>query len=115
VVKPRPIPELAARAEQVLLPVVRAGSDPVSYGWLAERITEPGEAPLPPRLMGQVLTHLRDQGGTWSWSPRLTAFVVSAETGEPGVGYFVPELADAAAIREQTHRRVVAGVYDSGE
>jgi hypothetical protein len=28
---------------------------------------------------------------------------------------FVPELADAAAIREQTHRRVVAGVYDSGD
>jgi hypothetical protein len=76
VVKPRSISELAARAEQVLLPVVRSGSDPVSYGWLAERITE---------------------------------------TGEPGVGYFVPELADAAAIRAQTHRRVVSGVYDSGE
>jgi hypothetical protein len=31
------------------------------------------------------------------------------------VGYFVPELADAAAIRKQTHRRVVAGVYNSGD
>lgn len=60
-----------------------------------------------------MLTFLRDKGGTWS--PRLTAFVVSAETGEPGVGYFVPELADAAAIREQTHRRVVNGVYSTGE
>jgi len=45
----------------------------------------------------------------------LTAFVVSAETGEPGVGYFVPELADAAAVRRQTHQRVVSGVYDSGD
>lgn len=94
--------------------VVRAGPEPVSYGWLAERITEPGESPVPARLIGQVLTYLRDQGGSWSWSPRLTAFVVSAETGEPGVGYFVPELADAAAIRAQTHQRVVSGVYDSG-
>lgn len=114
-VKPRSIPELAARAERVLVQVVRSGADPVSYGWLAERITGPDEPPLPARLMGQVLTYLRDQGGTWSWSPRLTAFVVSAETGEPGVGYFVPELADAAAIREQTHQRIVSGVYDSGE
>lgn len=96
------------------MPVVRAGADPVTYGWLAERITEPGEPPLPARLMGQVLTHLRDRGGSWSWSSRLTAFVVSAETGEPGVGYFVPELADAAAVRQQTHQRVVSGVYDSG-
>jgi hypothetical protein len=70
---------------------------------------------LPALLMGQVLTYLRDHGGSWSWSPRLTAFVVSAETGEPGVGYFVPELADAAAIREQTHKRVVSGVYHSGD
>lgn len=97
------------------MPVIRAGSDPVSYGWLAERITEAGESPLPARLMGRVLSHLRDQGGTWSWSPRMTAFVVSVETGEPGVGYFVPELADAGAIRAQTHQRVVSGVYDSGE
>lgn len=115
VTKPRSIPDLAHRAERALVPVVRAGADPVTYGWLAGRITEPGEPPLPARLMGQVLTHLRDQGGTWSWSPRLTAFVVSAETNEPGVGYFVPELADAAAIREQTHQRVASGIYDSGD
>jgi hypothetical protein len=115
VAKQRSIPVLAHRAEVALLPVVREGADPVSYGWLAEKITQPGEPVLPARLMGQVLTYLQDQGGSWSWSPRLTAFVVSAETGEPGVGYFVPELADAATIREQTHQRVVSGVYDSGD
>lgn len=103
------------RAEKALVAVVRAGAEPVHYGWLAEEITGPGEAPVPARLVGQVLTYLRDQGGTWSWSPRLTAFVVSRETGEPGVGYFVPELADAAAIRAQTHQRVISGVYDTGE
>lgn len=115
VTKQRSIPELAHRAERALVPVVRAGADPVTYGWLAERLTEPGEAPLPARLMGQVLTHLRDKGGSWSWSSRLTAFVVSAESGEPGVGYFVPELADAAAIRQQTHQRVASGIYASGD
>lgn len=113
--KQRSIPELAQRAERALVPVVRAGSAPVTYGWLAEQITEPGEQALPALLMGQVLTHLRDKGGSWSWSPRLTAFVVSSESGEPGVGYYVPELADAAAIREQTHQRVASGVYDSGD
>ena len=34
---------------------------------------------------------------------------------KPGVGYFMPELADAAMIREQTRHPVASGVYRSGD
>lgn len=110
----RTVPDLARRAELALVPVAVAGPDPVTQAWLAEQLVQPGERAISARTMMQALTHLRDRPGRWSWSPRLTAFVVG-ETGEPGVDYTVPGLDDAAAVREQTHRRLAAGVYAAGD
>ncbi|MDT9592635.1 hypothetical protein RDV89_06135 [Nocardioides zeae] len=111
----RTVPDLARRAEQQLAPVAVAGADPVTNAWLAEHVTAADEKVPTARVMGQVLTHLRDRPGSWSWSPRLTAFVVDAESGEPMIAYAVPGLDDAAAVREQTHRRLATGVYSAGD
>lgn len=108
----RTIPDLAREAEQLLVPIAQAGADPITYGELADMLTPEGERPVPARQMGKVLVELRERTRTRSWTPFLTAFVVNAETGEPGEGYFVTGVGDAAAVREKTHQRLVSGIYE---
>lgn len=108
----RTLHSLASEAETVLVEVARAGTDPATYGWLASRLTGSREVPLPARLMGAVLIELRNGRGSRSWAPNLTAFVVNAESNEPGEGYYVTGLGDATQVRDATHRRLAQGVYD---
>ena len=106
------IAALAQKAEQLLVPVAQAGPDPITAAELADMLTAEGERPVPARQMGKVLVELRDRVGTRSWTPFLTAFVVNAETGEPGDGYYVTGLGDAAAVRAKTHERLANGIYE---
>ena len=57
-------------------------------------------------------TKSQDRVKTRSWTPFLTAFVVNPETGEPGEGYFVTGVGDAAAVRAKTHERLASGIYE---
>lgn len=108
------VPNLARAAEQILVAIAKETPEPITYGDLADRLTGEGERPIPARQMGKVLVEMRDRRGTWSWTPFLTAWVVNGETGEPGEGYFVTGLGDAAAVRAKTHERLVNGIYDAG-
>ena len=105
---------LARKAEQILVSLAQASADPITYGELAERLRGEGERTVPARQIGKALIEMRDRRGTWSWTPLLTAWVVDAETGEPGDGYFVTGLGDAAAVRAKTHERLVSGIYEAG-
>lgn len=105
---------LARQTEQILVAIARETVDPITYGELAERLRGEGERLVPARQLGKVLVEMRDRQATRSWTPFLTAWVVNAETGDPGEGYFVTGLGDAAAVRAKTHERLVNGIYDAG-
>jgi hypothetical protein len=105
---------LARQTEQILVAIACETVDPITYGELAERLRGEGERLIPARQLGKVLVEMRDRRATRSWTPFLTAWVVNAETGDPGEGYFVTGLGDAAAVRAKTHERLVNGIYDAG-
>ncbi|KRB77990.1 hypothetical protein ASE01_07385 [Nocardioides sp. Root190] len=107
------VPNLARQAEQILVAIARESVDPITYGELAERLTPEGQRAVPARQIGKVIVEMRDRRGTWSWTPFLTAWVVNADTGEPGEGYFVNGVGDAAAVRAKTHERLVGGIYEA--
>lgn len=78
---------LAARAERVLTQIARSTTVPITYAQLAGLITRlDGESLVSTRNIGRVLDRIATEYPD-GWQRYLTAFVVSAETGEVSSGY----------------------------
>lgn len=106
------IPELAVRAERVLIDRAEETVDPISYVDLGTAIRVEGEPAIPQRGMITVLQHMSSYGKK-SWSRQLTAWAVDPTTGEPVEGFTFDDSASAAEVREVIHRRLVTGVLSS--
>lgn len=107
------VANLARQAEQILVAIAQETADPITYAELAQRLTPEGGRAVPARQIGKALVEMRDGRGSRSWTPFLTAWVVNADSGEPGEGYFVTGVGDAAAVRAKTHERLVGGIYEA--
>lgn len=99
------IPELARRAEGVLAARAREGTEPMTYGELAEAVSD-GDRKYTATDMGTLLKHVGERG-QYSWSRPLLAWAVN-ETGKPSAVDVdaSSNAADPAEERERWHPRI---------